>query len=132
MKNAPVLRVARPTDNLEKLAAMYEKGLGLAVLGRFRDHDGFDGIILGQAGWPYHLEFTSEPGHPAGRAPTEDHLLVFYLPEGAAWERACERMQSAGFAQVASWNPYWDRVGRTFEDIDGYRVVLQNAAWEAE
>ena len=24
---------------------------------------------------------------------------------------------------------YWDRCGRTFEDLDGYRVVLQNAAW---
>jgi len=25
--------------------------------------------------------------------------------------------------------PYWDAHGRTFEDLDGYRVVLQNAAW---
>jgi hypothetical protein len=38
-------------------------------------------------------------------------------------------MREAGFARVASFNPYWDRDGRTFEDPDGYRIVLQNSAW---
>ena len=27
------------------------------------------------------------------------------------------------------FNPYWDRSGRTFEDPDGYRVVIQRASW---
>ncbi|WP_416171653.1 hypothetical protein [Haematobacter missouriensis] len=36
---------------------------------------------------------------------------------------------SRGHEPVPSFNPYWDRGGRTFEDPDGYRVVLQNAAW---
>ena len=39
------------------------------------------------------------------------------------------RMLAAGFVQVASFNPYWDVHGQTFEDVDGYRVVLQNAVW---
>jgi len=30
---------------------------------------------------------------------------------------------------VASFNPYWERAGRTFEDPDGYRVVFQNSSW---
>jgi prolyl oligopeptidase len=34
-----------------------------------------------------------------------------------------------GFRVVPSVNPYWDRSGRTFEDVDGYRVVLQKGAW---
>jgi hypothetical protein len=38
-------------------------------------------------------------------------------------------MLAAGFREVASFNPYWDARGRTFEDPDGYRTVLQNAAW---
>lgn len=38
-------------------------------------------------------------------------------------------MISAGFQEVSSYNPYWDLQGRTFEDIDGYRVVLRNATW---
>ena len=121
------LRVARPTEQLEPLAAMYREGLSLEVLGEFRDHDGFDGIILGRRGLGWQLEFTRQEGHPAGRAPTKDHLLVVYLPERADWERTCARMEAAGFTPVASWNPYWDDRGRTFEDPEGWRVVIQNA-----
>jgi hypothetical protein len=32
---------------------------------------------------------------------------------------------------VRAFNPYWDRHGKTFADPDGYRVVLQHAAWPA-
>jgi hypothetical protein len=126
------LRVARPTDNLTAIAAMYAHGLSLLVLAEFVDHDGFDGVILGGAEDRFHLEFTTRRGHPVGRAPTEDHLLVFYIPDLAEWEASCGRMTSAGFRGVVSCNPYWEVRGRTFEDLDGYRVVLQNAAWPAE
>ena len=40
----PILRVARPTDDLERLLPFYRDGLGLGVLFRFADHDGFDGV----------------------------------------------------------------------------------------
>ena len=40
-------------------------------------------------------------------------------------------MAAAGFREVESFNPYWAAKGRTFEDPDGYRTVLQNAAWSA-
>ena len=134
MKNHPdepvlTLRVGRPTDHLSEVADMYARGLGFKVLGRFEDHDGFDGVMLGYPGHPYHLEFTSKRNHSVGRAPTEDHLLVFYIPDRTAWTTACERMRSAGFQEVKAFNPYWDVRGRTFEDVDGYRVVLQNAEW---
>ena len=123
------LRVARPTDNLGQVAAMYRKGLGFEVLGTFEDHDGFDGVMLGIPGAQYHLEFTHHGGQTAGKAPTEDHLLVFYLPDREEWSDACDRMLRAGFCEVPSFNPYWDRQGRTFADVDGYRVVLQCASW---
>ena len=129
MNPTPVLRVARSSDNLEALLPFYRDGLGLSVLGHFEDHDGFDGIMLGQPSSPYHLEFTRAHGHTAGRAPTQDNLLVFYLPDADEWKAAVERMRNTGFAPVASFNPYWDRDGVTFEDPDGYRVVLQNAGW---
>jgi prolyl oligopeptidase len=38
-------------------------------------------------------------------------------------------MKEAGFVLVPSYNPYWDTAGKTFEDVDGYRVVLQNQEW---
>ncbi len=126
---APVLRIARSSDNLEALLPFYVQGLGFDVLFRFEDHDGFDGVILGGVGAPYHLEFTHARGHVAGRAPTPDNMLVLYLPDDRIWEAALARMTVAGFAPVPAFNPYWDRKGATFEDPDGYRVVLHHGAW---
>ena len=123
------LRVARPTDQLDAVIRFYRDGLGFQVLGSFTDHDGFDGVMLGHPGASYHLEFTSKSGHVAGRAPTDDNLLVFYLPNRGEWERAVQRLEGHGYAAVAAFNPYWDRMGKTIADPDGYRVVLQNAAW---
>jgi len=131
MEAPATLRVARPTDDIDALLPFYRDGLGLGVLYRFKDHDGFDGVMLGAAGAPYHFEFTRAGGHAAGRAPTQDHLLVFYLPEPDAWRAAVDRLRAAGFDPVPAFNPYWDRDGLTFEDPDGYRIVLQNAAWTA-
>jgi catechol 2,3-dioxygenase-like lactoylglutathione lyase family enzyme len=125
----PTLRVARPTDDIVALLPFYRDGLGLQVLGSFDDHEGFDGVMLGLPGVPYHFEFTHRRGHRVGRAPTQDHLVVVYLPEVADWKDAVARMQRAGFPPQSSYNPYWDVSGMTFEDPDGYRVVLQNAAW---
>lgn len=65
----------------------------------------------------------------AGRAPTQEHVIAFYIPDLDEWRAAVERMRQAGFEPVASFNPYWDREGATFEDPDGYRVVLQRASW---
>ena len=129
MKANAILRIARPTDQLAAIAAMYATGLDFIVLAQFEDHDSFDGVILGHPQHPYHLEFTAQRGHQVGTAPTKDHLLVFYIPDQNEWEARCARMLAAGFVRVSSYNPYWDMHGKTFEDLDGYRVVLQNAAW---
>jgi catechol 2,3-dioxygenase-like lactoylglutathione lyase family enzyme len=126
---SPVLRVGRPTDDIDALLPFYVSGLGFEILYRFEDHDGFDGVMIGHRGQPYHLEFARRHGHTAGRAPTRDNLLVFYLPERSDYEAALARMAAAGFAPVVSYNPFWDDGGKTFEDPDGYRVVLYNAAW---
>ena len=123
------LRVARPSDNLDAVVKFYRDGLGFTVLFEFTDHDGFDGVMLGHQGAAYHLEFTRKAGHNAGKAPTEDNLLVFYLPNEVDWKRAVDQMERHGYRPVKSFNPYWDRNGKTFEDPDGYRVVLQLAAW---
>jgi catechol 2,3-dioxygenase-like lactoylglutathione lyase family enzyme len=125
----PKLRVARPTDHLDALIRFYRDGLGLQILARFDNHDGFDGVMLGGPGVPYHFEFTHVHGHSAGRAPTPDNLLVFYLPDRKEWEDSVQSMRNAGFEPVPSFNPYWDRNGVTFEDADGYRIVLENSAW---
>ena len=126
------LRVARPSDNLEAVAEMYRLGLGFQRLGGFVDHAGFDGVMLGHPGAGYHLELTHHRGHLAGRAPTQDNLLVFYIADPDEWTTRCDAMMGAGFQAVPSYNPYWDRLGRTFEDLDGYRVVIQRAGWRLQ
>jgi catechol 2,3-dioxygenase-like lactoylglutathione lyase family enzyme len=125
------LRVARPTDDLAPLLSFYRDGLGFDVLSEFEDHAGFDGVVLGRRGAGYHLEFTRKRGHKVGRAPTEDNLLVFYVPDGDEWGRVVARLEGLGYKPVKAFNPYWDKKGRTFEDPDGYRVVVQNASWPA-
>jgi catechol 2,3-dioxygenase-like lactoylglutathione lyase family enzyme len=129
--SSPVLRVARPTDDIEALVRFYAQGLGLDVLCRCEGHDGFDGVMLGRPGAPYHLECARAHDHAAGRAPTQDNLLVFHLPDVAERTAASARMRAAGFEPASAFNPYWVRVGVTCEDPDGYRVALQNAAWSA-
>ena len=125
----PTLRVARPTNDLEAQVRFYRDGVGLTELYRFGGHGGFDGVMLGYPNAPWHLELTVAHGHVAPRAPTPDHLLVLYLPERQQWEAAVARMQAHGHAAVPAFNPFWDASGLTFEDPDGYRIVLQNAAW---
>ncbi|MGR5146992.1 VOC family protein [Photobacterium alginatilyticum] len=124
------LRVVRPTDNLEQITVMYSKALGFEMLKQFKDHDGFDGVVLGHQQHAYHLEFIHQQGVTVGKAPSQEHLLVFYIDCSRVWERACRNMIDAGFSVVDSTNPYWENVGKTFEDVDGYRVVLQNRDWD--
>lgn len=125
------LRVARPTDSLEAVTRFYRDGLGFRVLSEFKDHEGFDGVMLGHTGAGYHLEFVTRQGHEAGRAPTDENLLIFYVSDRGEWEKAVRRMEALGHPPVEPANPYWRRHGATFTDPDGYRVVLQNAAWPA-
>lgn len=125
------LRVVRPSDDPGANVKFYCDGLGFEILAQFQDHDGFDAVILGSRNAPYHLAFVHKRGHTAGRAPSQDNLLVFYLPDAAEWQRAVARLEELGHRPVTSFNPYWDKQGKTFEDPDGYRVVLQQASWPA-
>lgn len=125
------LRIARPVTSLERSAAMYCEGLALAVIDCFVDHQGFDGVMLGRPELPYHFEFSFCREHPVAPSPTPEDLIVVYLPDSIQWQRQCAAMLTAGFAEVRSFNPYWQQCGRTFEDHDGYRVVLQQAQWNS-
>jgi catechol 2,3-dioxygenase-like lactoylglutathione lyase family enzyme len=125
----PQLRIARPSGDLTAATEFYTQALGLDVLATFADHAGFDGVMLGHAGWPFHLELTHRRYAPIVPHPTDEDLLVFYLPDRAQWRAAVQRVRDAGGMRVASSNPYWEVRGVTFRDPDGYRFVLENAAW---
>jgi catechol 2,3-dioxygenase-like lactoylglutathione lyase family enzyme len=120
------LRVARHTERLEDAVAFYRDGIGLRELGGFRDHDGYDGAFLEVPGTGAHLELTAGGTHGAP-APHPESLLVLYLGDDAALREVAARL---GVAPIVPANPYWADHGLTFEDPDGFQVVLVPERWE--
>jgi catechol 2,3-dioxygenase-like lactoylglutathione lyase family enzyme len=119
------VRVARHTDRFAEIVRFYRDGLGLREIGRFKDHDGYDGIFLALTGTETHLEFTTG-GEQRGPNPHPDSLLVFYLGSQDAVSEACGRV---GAQPVEPANPYWKTHGVTLVDPDGFRVVLVPDSW---
>lgn len=126
---ATVMRVARACRDVDAMGRQYAAGLGFEVLSSWRDHEGYDGVILGHPRAPWHLEFIHHRGAPLPPSPHEEQLLVFYLENDEDWRLRCEAMRAAGFALVRNTNPFWERNGRTFSDAEGGRVVLNRGAW---
>lgn len=120
------VRIARPTDQFDALVAFYRDALGLPELGGFQNHDGYTGMMLGLPGEGTHLEITTHTTHHAGRAPNRDSLLVLYIDDNDAIAALVKRMASHGHTPVPPENPYWALGGVTFEDPDGYGLVLMN------
>jgi catechol 2,3-dioxygenase-like lactoylglutathione lyase family enzyme len=114
------VRVARHTERLEEVVVFYRDGLGLPEIGRFRDHDGYDGVFLDIPGTGAHLELTAG-GRQGAPTPHSESLLVLYVGDDAAVEAIAARI---GTEPVTPANPYWATHGLTFEDPDGFRVVL--------
>lgn len=114
------LRVARHTDRLEEVVRFYRDGLGLPEIGRFEDHDGYDGVLFAVPESGAHLEFTTGGEKRAG-APHPESLLVLYLGSDEAVRAVRERL---GADPVEPANPYWRTHGVTIADPDGFRVVL--------
>jgi catechol 2,3-dioxygenase-like lactoylglutathione lyase family enzyme len=119
------LRVARHTDRLDDAVAFYRDGIGLPEVGRFQGHDGYDGVFLALPGTGAHLELTTGGAHGAP-APHPESLLVLYLGNDAAVQEVAARL---GVAPITPANPYWAEHGITFEDPDGFRVVLVPERW---
>ena len=114
------VRVARHTNGLEGVVAFYRDRIGLPELGRFTDHDGYDGVFLGIPGSGSHLEFTTGGNHRAPE-PHPESLLVLYLETQDELDAIGARV---GGSETTPANPYWQRNARAFADPDGYQVLL--------
>ncbi|MGA7918545.1 MAG: VOC family protein [Candidatus Acidiferrales bacterium] len=122
------VRFGRPTDKLDEVVKFYTEGLGLKIVGSFQDHDGYSGYMLGLPGRELHLEFTQHADGSSCPAPSRDNLLVLYMPDRGAIHGIVNRLQQCGYDPVDPENLYWAEKGVTFEDPDGWRVVLMNTA----
>lgn len=124
--NATQIRIARPTNRLEELIRFYKDGLELNEIGSFKDHDGYDGIMLGMPDASVHLEFTQHKNGGDCPAPTRDNLLVLYYATGELYNKAVQRLREKGAKEVEPENPYWLKKSTSFEDPDGWGVILFN------
>lgn len=121
------IRIARPTEQLNKVVDFYKRGLGLPEIGHFNDHEGYSGVMLGMPDKRYHLEFTQHTNGSPCPAPTKDNLLVFYLPSADQRNSIVQRLARMGYQAVEPENPYWKDKGITIEDPDKWRVVLMES-----
>jgi catechol 2,3-dioxygenase-like lactoylglutathione lyase family enzyme len=122
-------RMARPTNQLEQVARFYSDVLGLEIIGQFKGHEGFDGIMIGLPGKTYHLEFTQHISNMPLPEPTEENLLVFYFDNPEEYTKTNERLQNHGHYPVQPANPYWLNKSETYEDPDKWRIVLFNGVY---
>ncbi len=117
-------RTAWQTDRLEACVRFYHELVGLPVLGRFDDHAGYDGVILGLPDSRAQLELTTHRlGSPASPSAPDD-LLVLYLDDRAVVQEIARRYVEAGGDVVDPENPYWDGRALVLADPDGRRLVL--------
>jgi catechol 2,3-dioxygenase-like lactoylglutathione lyase family enzyme len=120
------VRIARPTDRLAGVVRFYRDALGLEQITSFENHAGYDGVMLALRGRRDHLEFTHHASGSPCPAPTKDNLLVFYVEDDEAIREMAARLRHHGHEPVEPENPYWAEKGLTFEDPDGWRVVLMH------
>ena len=114
------LRVARHTDRLDELVAFYRDRVGLPEIGRFTDHDGYDGVFLEVPGTGAHLELTTGGNHRAPE-PHPESLLILYFDSPAELELVAERIDQP---PVVPANPYWRANAVAYADPDGFQLLL--------
>ncbi|MEW5675348.1 VOC family protein [Flavobacterium enshiense] len=119
------LRIARHTDNLEKIKTFYVTILGLEVLGSFENHDNYDGIFIGKPNLNWHLEFTKS-NEKANHISDEDDALVFYPENSCEYNILINKLKDNNISSITSKNPYWNTNGIMFIDPDGFRIIISN------
>ena len=114
------LRIARHTDRLDDVAAFYRDKLGFPEITRFKDHDGYDGVILEIPGTRAHLELTTGGQHEPPD-PHPESLIVLWLDSQVAIDALIDQISQP---EVVPANPYWRHHAKAFLDPDGFQVLL--------
>jgi catechol-2,3-dioxygenase len=117
------LRIARHTNNLDKIISFYTHIVGLEELGSFQKHDKYSGIFLGKKGQDWHLEFTVSDEIPQ-HTPDPDDLLVFYLSTEKEYQDILARFSEHGIEKKTAKNPYWNKASSFYLDPDGFGVII--------
>lgn len=118
-----LLRVARHTNNLEKIEDFYVNILGFERLGGFQNHNNYDGVFIGKPDLDWHFEFTQSETK-ADHKFDEDDIIVLYPDTIKKYNMLLESLLENGITKITAINPYWNENGQMFQDPDGYRIVI--------
>lgn len=116
-------RYARHTQKIESLIYFYTSVLNFEILGKFENHDSYDGVFLGIKGENWHLEFTQNQEKPQSHF-DEDDALVFYPKTQESYDEILENLKKFEVPLLESKNPYWRNKGVCFEDCDHYKIIV--------
>jgi catechol 2,3-dioxygenase-like lactoylglutathione lyase family enzyme len=114
------LRIARHTDQLEEVVAFYRDRVGFRETGRFKNHDGYDGVFLEVPGTGAELELTIGGNHRAPE-PHPESLIVLHFDTQAEMDAVVHRMTQP---PIVPANPYWQANAKAYADPDGFQVLL--------
>jgi catechol 2,3-dioxygenase-like lactoylglutathione lyase family enzyme len=117
------LRIARHTNDLEKIKSFYIDVLGFSLLGSFENHDNYDGIFIGKPDLDWHFEFTKSNKN-ANHHFDEDDILILYPEEIDEFNNLISNLLNNNISTITSKNQYWNENGEMFLDPDGYRIVI--------
>lgn len=117
------LRVARHTDDLERIENFYVNILGFERLGGFQNHNNYDGIFIGKSGSDWHFEFTQSV-EKARHIFDADDVMVLYPKSIYEYKELINIVLRNNISIITANNPFWNENGKMFQDPDGYRIVI--------
>lgn len=119
------LRVARHTDDLEKIKTFYTNVLGFEILGSFENHDNYDGIFVGKPNLDWHFEFTKSD-KKANHFSDEHDIFVLYPETITEYNNLIAKIINSNISIITSANPYWNTNGKLLLDPDGFRIIISD------
>lgn len=117
------LRVARHTNDLNKIENFYVNILGFERLSGFQNHNNYDGVFIGKPDSDWHFEFTQSDVE-ANHTFDEDDLIVLYPDTITKYNKLIESLLENDIKKITAINPYWNENGHMFLDPEGYRIVI--------
>ena len=117
-------RVARHTNDLEKIEQFYTTVIGLKKLGEFKNHNNYNGIFLGIEGADWHLEFTTSL-EKANHTFDEDDIFVFYTKTTEEYLAIKNRIEKENITVETPKNIYWQENGIQISDPDEYKIIIK-------
>ena len=117
------IRIARHTIDLKNAVEFYINIIGLERIGGFENHNGYDGIFIGNKESNWHIEFTTSEENPI-HIFDEDDIIVFYPTSKEEYDEIINNLYSKKIKILKSKNPYWNENGILVKDFDNHNVII--------